>query len=211
MHKRVGITDDHLLIIGGLKAMLADNPEIEVVFTETTGKALIHRLEQTSIDVLLLDIQLPDSSGIDLCKQVKKLDKNIQIIALTSFGESHYVKQMIRNGASGYLLKNTGQKTLLDAIDKVTNGEQFLDPQIQKILLEETLTGKKKSPVEVLLTKRETEILALIAQELSNLEIADKLFLSIRTVETHRLNLTQKLNAKNTAALVKEAYKRGLV
>ncbi len=211
MQIRLGITDDHLLVINGIRAMLADAPHIEIIFAENTGSALLERLKETSINVLLLDIQLPDSSGIDLCKLVKKQDKNIQVIALTNFGETHYVKQMMRNGASGYLLKNTDQNTLIEAIDTVYREEQFLDPQIKKALLEETLTGKKSGFMEVMLTKRETEILALIAQELSNQEIADQLFISLRTVETHRLNLTQKLGAKNTASLVKEAYKRGLI
>jgi DNA-binding NarL/FixJ family response regulator len=211
MQIRLGITDDHLLVINGIRAMLADAPYIEIIFAENTGHALLERLTATSIDVLLLDIQLPDSSGIDLCKLVKKQDKNIQIIGLTNFGETHYVKQMMRNGASGYLIKNTDPHTLIEAIDTVYRGEQFLDPQIKKALLEETLTGKKSGFMEVILTKRETEILALIAQELSNQEIADQLFISLRTVETHRLNLTQKLGAKNTASLVKEAYKRGLI
>ena len=211
MQIRLGVTDDHLLVINGIRAMLAGYDHIHLVFAENTGSALLERLKDTPIDVLLLDIQLPDYSGIDLCKLVKKQDKNIQVIALTNFGETHYVKQMVRNGASGYLLKNTDQNTLIEAIETVYRGEQFLDPQIKNALLEETLTGKKSGFMEVILTKRETEILALIAQELSNQEIADQLFISLRTVETHRLNLTQKLGAKNTASLVKEAYKRGLI
>lgn len=208
---RLGVTDDHLLVINGIRAMLTGYDHIHIIFAENTGSTLLERLKDTQIDVLLLDIQLPDYSGIDLCKLVKKEDKDIRIIALTNFGETHYVKQMIRNGALGYLLKNTDQNTLIEAIETVYRSEQFLDPQIKNALLEETLIGKKSGFMEVILTKRETEILALIAQELSNQEIADQLFISLRTVETHRLNLTQKLGAKNTASLVKEAYKRGLI
>jgi DNA-binding NarL/FixJ family response regulator len=211
MSIRLGITDDHLLVVNGIKAMLADSPQIEIVFAETNGKNLLNQLENIALDVLLLDINLPDISGIDLCRTISKAFPQIRIIALTSFGESHYIKQMIRNGAAGYVLKNTDQQTLLKAIELVYQGEQFLDPQVQRLLLQETLTGTKRSPIEVILTRRETEILALIAQECSNQEIADKLFISLRTVQTHRLNLSQKLNAKNTAALVKEAYKRGLI
>lgn len=211
MRIRIGIIDDHLLVINGIKAMLAKKPGFEIVFAENSGKPLLDRLSQTQIDVLLLDIQLPDISGPDLCRMAKKHDANIGIIALTSFADSHYVKQMIRNGASGYLLKNTDQNTLVEAIQTVHNGGQFLDNQIRDALLQETLTGKKSNPIEAVLTKREIEILALIAQELSSQEIADKLFISLRTVQTHRMNLAQKLNAKNTAALVKEAYRRGLI
>ncbi|MNE77757.1 Oxygen regulatory protein NreC [compost metagenome] len=118
---------------------------------------------------------------------------------------------MIRNGAMGYLLKNTDQETLVEAIKTVHNGQQYIDSHIQKLLLEESISGRKASIFEIPLTKREKEILKLIAEERTNQQIADSLFISLRTVETHRLNLTQKLNIKNTAGLVKEAIKRGLI
>jgi DNA-binding NarL/FixJ family response regulator len=125
--------------------------------------------------------------------------------------ESHYVKQMIRNGASGYLLKNVDQLTMINAIEEVMIGNQYLDSQIRQNIMDEMLLGKKRSVQQVELTKRELEILALIAKEFSNNEIAEKLFISLRTVQTHRLNISQKLNAKNLVTLVKEAYRRGLI
>ncbi len=207
----LAIADDHLLVINGLKAMLATDDQINVLFAVNNGEQLLRALQTQQPHVLLLDIQMPGQSGVDLCKQISHQYPAIKVIALTNFEETHYVKQMIRNGARGYLLKNTDQETLRKAIHAVVDNQQYIDAQLQKNMLEETLTGKKRNLHEVLLTKREEEILAMVAKEYSNQQIADELFISLRTVQTHRLNITQKLGAKNTASLVKEAYKRGLV
>lgn len=211
MKIKLAITDDHLLVINGLKAMLAPYPHITVVYESNAATALMEALPAAQPDVLLLDIQMPDIDGLELCKQVHKNHPEIKIIALTNFMESHYIKQMLRNGASGYLLKNTDEETLVAAIEKVYHGEQYLDAGIKQQLLHEMLTGQRSSGYQIPLTRREKEILKLIAEEHSNQQIAEKLFISLRTVETHRLNLTQKLAVKNTAGLVKEAIKRGLV
>lgn len=207
---KIAIADDHQLILNGLQAMLKDNTDIKIVFTVTNGQELLHRLEQEQPDALLLDIALPDGNGIDLCKRIKNRYPHIKIVALTNHDETVYVKKMMKSGADGYLLKGTDRATLIEALAKVLNDEQFIDPTIQKNILQETISGRK-SHTRLKLTKRESEILALIAGEYSNQEIADKLFLSIRTVESHRLSLSQKLDVKNTAGLVKEAYLRGLI
>ncbi len=206
----LGIVDDHSLIISGLMHMLGDLPDYPILFTANNGNQLTAALEHQQPDVLLLDIELPDSNGIELCADILKTYPNLPIIALTNHDEVVYVKKMMRSGASGYLLKGTDKANLLHAINAVHNGEQFLDRQVERAVLQQTIAGRRTS-VEVKLTKRENEILALIASEYSNQEIADKLFLSVRTVETHRHSLNHKLNIKNTAGLVKEAYLRGLV
>lgn len=211
MHIKLAITDDHLLVISGIKAMLTPFPHISVVYESNRAGALMAALPAVQPDVLLLDIQMPEIDGISLCRQVKKEYPHIKVIALSSFMDSHYIKQMLRNGAAGYLLKGTDPETLLRAIEEVYAGEQFLDDVIKHQLLNEVITGRKRSSYEIPLTRREKEILKLIAEEYSNQEIADLLFISLRTVETHRLNLTQKLAVKNTAGLVKEAMKRGIV
>lgn len=211
MRIKLAITDDHLLVISGIKAMLAPFPQISVVYESNRAGALMAALPVVQPDVLLLDIQMPEIDGISLCRQVKKEHPHIKVIALSSFMDSHYIKQMLRNGAAGYLLKGTDPETLLRAIEEVYAGEQFLDEVIKHQLLNEVITGRKRSSYEIPLTRREKEILKLIAEEYSNQEIADLLFISLRTVETHRLNLTQKLAVKNTAGLVKEAMKRGIV
>ena len=211
MSIRLAITDDHLLVISGIKAILAAYPQFEVVYESNISTTLMEALPNVKPDVLLLDIQMPDLDGLELCKMVRKHHPEIKIIALSSFMESHYIKQMLRNGASGYLLKNVTSSKLANAIETVYAGEQYLDEAIRHQLLDELLTGQKRAGYNIPLTRREKEILKMIADENSNQEIADKLYISLRTVETHRLNLTQKLAVKNTAGLVKEAYKRGLV
>ena len=208
---KIGIADDHLLVINGLKAMVATSSEVNVVFAATSGGELRDMLDKNLTDVLLLDINIPDVSGLDLCKEVIHKYPSVKIIALTSFDGLNYVKSMMRNGASGYLLKNVDAATLLMAIDTVYQGKQFIDPHLQHALLDSVITGKKTSNRDIPLTKRETEILALVAQGLGNQEIADKLFISLRTVHSHRINLNQKLGVHNTAGLIKEAFKRGLV
>ncbi|WP_143304707.1 response regulator [Chitinophaga vietnamensis] len=210
MQIKLAITDDHLLVIKGLKAMLAPYSHISIVYDSNEAGALMSALPKARPDVLLLDIQMPDIDGMELCKQVRKAHPGVKIIALTNFLEVHYIRQMLRNGATGYLLKNTDQDTLIRAIETVHAGGQFLDNTVQHHLLQE-MTGQRRSAYDIPLTRREQEILKLIAEENSNQEIADMLYISLRTVETHRLNITQKLAVKNTAGLVKEAIKRGLV
>lgn len=206
----IGIVDDHSLIISGLAHMLSDLPDYPILFTANNGKQLMLELERQQPSVLLLDIELPDSNGIELCSDVLKKYPELPIVALTNHDEVVYVKKMMRSGAKGYLLKGTDKQNLLNAINAVYAGEQFLDRQVEQAILQQTLSGRRTSVV-VKLTKRENEILALIANEYSNQEIADKLFLSVRTVESHRHSLNQKLNIKNSAGLVKEAYLRGLI
>ena len=154
---------------------------------------------------------MPDVNGIDLCKEVHARYPSLRIIALTNFEQSSYVKQMVRNGALGYLLKNIDGRTLQAAIRTVVQNKPFIQEQIRNNMLNEVLSGNKATSQGISLTKREVEILGLVAREMTNQEIADKLFISVRTVETHRVNLTQKLGVHNTAGLVKEAYKRGLI
>ena len=207
----IAIADDHVLVINGIKAMLGINDGMFVLFTSATGRELLDQLEIHQPAVLLLDIQLPDMNGIDLCKIIHKKYPEVKIIALTNFEQSSYVKQMIRNGAKGYLLKNIDNKTLLNAIETVVQNKPYIQEQIQNNMMNEVFSGIKTTSQGVSLTKREVEILALVAREFSNQEIADKLFISVRTVQTHRINLTQKLGVHNTAGLVNEAYKRGLI
>ena len=207
----VVVIDDHEVVINGLTAMFGGQPDMKIVYTTTSPGALFEYLSSHKADILLMDIQMPGVGGVELCKQVLKLQPEIKIIAFSSFDDSHYVKQVMRNGASGYVLKNADQQTLLKAIQHVMQGEEYLDDSIKNILLQESIRGQRRSIFEIPLTKREIEILKLVAEGLSNQQIADKLFISLRTVETHRLNLSQKLAAKNTATLVKEAIKRGLI
>jgi DNA-binding NarL/FixJ family response regulator len=191
--------------------MLKTFENLEVLYTTQSGHQLLEHFQSDLPDVLLMDIQMPEISGIDLCKQITKQHPSVKIIAFTSFDDSNYVKQIFRSGAKGYLLKNSDKQTIVKAVETVMQNEEYMDDAIKKILLQESITGQRRSIFEVPLTKREKEILKLIADGLSSQEIANKLFISLRTVETHRLNLNQKLDVKNTAGLVKEALKRGFI
>ena len=208
---KVAIIDDHEVVINGLTAMFAGREDIKILYTTTNPDDLLTYLSANPMDVVLMDIQMPQISGIDLCKLVGKKHPDLKILAFSSFDDSHYIRQIIRNGAAGYVLKNADKETLAKAIQTVWEGNEFLDDNIKRILIQESITGQRRSLFDIPLTKREKEILKLIAEELSNQQISDRLFISLRTVETHRLNLSQKLGAKNTAGLVKEAIRRGLI
>lgn len=207
----LAIIDDHEVVINGLKVMLSNHDGLKIVFATTQADVLMSFLKSYGADVILMDIQMPEISGIDLCKMVLKQYADIKIIAFSSFDDTHYIKQILRNGASGYVLKNADQQTIITAIQTVMEGEEFIDESIKKLLIHESITGQRRSMFEIPLTKREKEILKMIAEENTNQQIAEALFISLRTVETHRLNITQKLGVKNAAGLVKEAMRRGLI
>ncbi|MBO9611276.1 MAG: response regulator transcription factor [Dyadobacter sp.] len=207
----VAIIDDHEVVIDGLVAMLSTADQLEIAYTTQSGRELLGYLQANAPDVLLMDIQMPEISGIELCKQVLQQQPKVNIIAFSSFDDSSYVKNVMRKGARGYLLKNSDKRTIIRAIECVMRGEDFLDDAIKNILLQETITGQRRSIYEIPLTKREKELVTLIAEGHSSQEIADKLYISLRTVETHRLNINQKMGVKNTAGLLKEAIKRGLI
>jgi DNA-binding NarL/FixJ family response regulator len=207
----VAIIDDHQVVIDGLVSMFSDDAEITISIATTKPEELLSFLHNNKPDIVLLDISMPELNGIDLCGQILRLNREIRVIAFSSFDDTHFVRQILRKGASGYILKNASRQTLINAIKTVHQGKEYIDETVQKVIVQESITGQRRSMYEIPLTKREKEVLKLIAEEHTNQEIADKLFLSLRTVETHRANLTQKLDAKNTASLVKEAIKRGLI
>lgn len=208
---KVAITDDHNMVLRGIETMLKEFPEISVVATYTNCKETCDNIASSKPDVLLLDINLPDGSGIDLCKTLHKKYPKLHIIALTNFNETAFVKNIIRNGASGFLLKNTDRNELERAIKKVYKGEQYLQKSIQQKLLNESIGNATRKTFIPKLTRREHEILKLIVDELTTNEIAGKLFISVKTVETHRSHLIQKLEARNTAGIVRIAIEKGLL
>jgi DNA-binding NarL/FixJ family response regulator len=208
---KIGIVDDHQVVINGLTTMLSNFDSLDIVYTSTHSAEVVKQLATIEVDVLLVDIQMPQLDGIELTKLVTKSFPSIKVMVFSSFENSHYVKQAMRNGAAGYLLKNADHRTISEAITHVLNGETYIDHNVAKMMLKESITGHKQSSFEAVLTNREGEILKLIAEEYTNQQIADKLFVSLRTVEAHRFNLTQKLGIKNIAGLTKEAQRRGLL
>ncbi len=213
MQIKVVITDDHPLTMSGVEHILQPYPHIVITGQYTSGAALMEGLRLQQPDVLLLDIMLPDQSGKDLAEQISRTYPQIRILALTSLDSPHHVKGMMRRGCLGYLLKNTDQHTLITAIEQVYKGVEYIDPALKDQLLRHMLKGQKAESPDLVpvLTQREKEVLQMIVEEYTSQEIADKLFLSLRTVEGHRLSLLQKLDAKNTVGLVKIALQMRLV
>lgn len=201
MKIRVTIADDHPLIINGVKQILQCCDDMEVISTYSSGQELLTGLTNIQPDILLLDLHMPNGSGDEVTPIVSEKYKDIKIIALTNQDSTYYVKTMLRYGVAGYILKTSGADTIVEAIRTVNKGESFIDPFLKEKVVQETLQGKEESTVPQL-TRREKEILGLIASNFSSQEIADQLFLSKRTIDNHRLSLLLKLGVKNSATLI---------
>ena len=210
METRIAITDDHEMVLKGIASMLAATPEISIVGTYKNAKETVDGVAKNPPDVLLLDINLPDENGIDLSKRLLKKKPDLKIIALTNFEDISFVKRMLKNGVNGYLLKNTDKLELLTAITTVLSGELFLQADLKKRLLEQTKTTLDNG-LKPKLTRREHDVLVAISEELTTQEISEKLFISPKTVETHRMNIMSKLGAKNSVGIIKIAMEKELL
>jgi len=210
---KVLIVDDHQVLIDGVKSLFENDPNIQIAFEALTGASAIETAISNDVDVVLLDINLPDQSGFEVCKAIKSKKENIKIIALTMHGESGYISKMIKHKVDGYLLKNTGKDKMFEAIKTVMDGEKYFSKEVTDSLISGMHQSRKPKTSDFIqkLTKREREILHLIIDEFTTDEIAKKLFIASTTVITHRKSLLRKLNAKNTAGLVKAAYEFGLL
>jgi DNA-binding NarL/FixJ family response regulator len=202
---KILIVDDHPLILEGIKALLTDNDTITVVGTASNAFDAIAFLKENSIDIAFLDINLPDISGIELCKKIKDEFPNVRCIALSTFSERSYISRMIQNGAMGYLLKNSSKEEILMAIHQVYAGSYFMNVNLDENI---ALENQKISPF---LTPREKEVLEHIAEGLTNQQIADQLFVSVLTINSHRKNLLTKFEVNNTASLIKLAAHQKLI
>lgn len=200
------IADDHQLLIDGIKTTLDDVQDIKIVAEAKDGFQVLKILEaREDINVILMDINMPKLDGLDCTRQVSKKYPEIKIIALSQYDEKRFVKRMIKNGASGYLLKDSDKDILIKAIEKVHAGEKYFCDRLSLRLANMELKIEDTKSLFPKLTEREAEILNLICKEHSSYEIADKLFISFHTVESHRANLMAKAGVKNTAGLVRWA------
>lgn len=208
----VSIVDDHPLATSGIRSMLEGYATIRVQEAYHSASALIEGLKSFLPDVLLLDILMPGQSGKVLAPMIKELYPSVKIVALTSLDAPAMVSSMMRRGCSGYLLKDTDRQNLITAIETVHSGKEFIDPSLkEKILTSVIHPDQKKDTLVQEITKRELQILKLLAEEHTTREISEQLFISFRTVENHRYSLLQKLDVKNTVGLVKVALKLGLI
>lgn len=208
---KIAITDDHVMVLKGIVSLFEKTPEIIIIGEYENGEETLKGLALKLPDVLLLDINLPDINGIDLSKQLLKLYPDLKIIALTNFEEITFVKKMLKNGVHGYLLKNTDKLELIEAIKTVLSGDVYLQKDIQKKLFSQTTKKATAHGLIPKITRREHEVLVAISEELTTREISDKLFISPKTVETHRMNLMSKLGAKNSVGIIKIAIENQLL
>lgn len=198
------IVDDHYMIIEGITSLMHNEPEIDIIGHAQNAQSCMAFLQRMQPDVIFLDINLPDKSGIDVCKEIKEIYPTIKIIALSTFNQNSYVKNMLDNGASGYLLKNATKEEMLVAIQSTMSYKQYLSKEVSDNL-------KESSNNNILLTRREKEILKLIAEGFTSVDIGKQLFISTTTVDTHRKHLLEKLKVNNTATLIKTATQMGLI
>lgn len=198
---RVYIVDDHAVVVEGIYALLQHEKDIEVVGFAHNAANCLAFFQNKMADVILMDISMPDMNGIELCAIIKKKYPGIMVLALSTFNQSSYIQKMLENGASGYLLKNTGKEEILQAIYTVKEGKQYLSFEVAKIVQAAKHTPKD----EPSLTKREKEILIHLANGFTNTQIADMLFISLDTVESHRKNVYTKLKINNIVHLVRYA------
>lgn len=204
MKTKLFIVDDHYMVIEGIRSLLQNEKDIEWMGHAMNASSCLAFLKRQQPDVILMDINLPDKSGIDLCKEVKELYPAIAVLGLSTFNQQPVIRNMMDSGASGYVLKNATKEEILTAIITVSMGKTFLSFEAVQSLRETT----GETPV---ITRREKEVLQLIAEGLTNAEIAEQLFISIPTVNTHRKSLIEKFDATNTAMLIAMAMKRGIL
>jgi DNA-binding NarL/FixJ family response regulator len=207
---RVVIADDHQMFVDGLKSMLEEIEGIEVVGQASNGKEAVDICSKEETDVVIMDISMPVMDGIEATKAILKMNPAIKVLGLSMFNDRNFIADILKSGASGYILKNTGKEELIAALSSLKSNDSYLGREVRNTLLNSFM---KKEPAQAVekLSDRELEVLESIASGLTTHEIGKKLFISKNTVETHRKNLLYKLSARNTAELITNAYKKRLI
>ncbi len=206
----LALVDDHQIVIDGLTSLLKGHDQFKFAFATTDSSEVIEKIAQTPIDVLLTDVMMPKLPGNELAKQVRQKYPNVKILALSMSGQGDLVNEMIEDAdISGYVLKNIGKKELITALEKIANGGIYFSEEVIDEL--QRTSQRKKQKEEAHLTVREIEIIRLIEKEYNNKLIAETLFISERTVETHRKNIFRKTNTNSVIGLVKYAYEHKLI
>ena len=209
------IADDHTMFVDGIESILQVEEGIRVAGRCYEGKDVIEFVKDNKVDIVLLDVNLPDMSGIEVCKYINEKHQTIKVLAISMYNEESYVSEILNNGAKGYILKNTGREELLKAIRTVNTGASYFSKDVTETIMKGLMnrrkaSGKMNNEIPKI-SRREKEVLKLIAEEFTTQEIADKLFISLKTVESHRSNLLAKLNARNSAGLVRISIENGLL
>jgi len=211
---RLFLADDHAVVRSGLRMLLQAQPDMKIVGEAETGQEAIRRVVELRPDVVLMDIEMPGMNGIEATRRIKAEAPQAAVLALTMYEDDQYFFEMLRAGASGYVPKRAAPDELVSAIRAVSRGEVFLYPSLAGRLVQDYLLrgrAEEQEPAGDQLTTREQEVLTLIAEGLSNNEIADRLVISAKTVDRHRENIMRKLNLHNRVDLVKYALRKGLI
>lgn len=212
---RILLADDHALIRSGIATLLQSSADFSIIGEAKDGEEAIQKAKELNPDVIVIDLSMPKLSGIEATKIIKKKYPHIRVLVLTMHENEEYVYQILKSGAGGYVLKSAGKEELSSAIRAVARGEKFFSPRVSQIMAEGYLRRAEGDEVkewqsDVPLTRREKEILALVANGLTNQQIADQLYISPRTVDTHRTNIMQKLNIHDVVNLVRYAIEHGI-
>ncbi|MCI5058834.1 MAG: response regulator transcription factor [Flavobacteriales bacterium] len=211
---KVAIADDHKIFRQGVIALLQAQDNMVCVGEASDGKEIQEIIANNDVDVVLMDIDMPNVNGIEASKKIHEFNPECKILVLSMHADTKYIITMLDAGATGYILKNADKDEMIEAINAVAKGNTYYSQQVSSAILQQLHARKKAKPIasgdDIPLTQREIDVLKLIVQEYSNAEIAEELFISIRTVDTHKRNLLEKLELKNTAGLVKYAIKKGL-
>jgi two-component system nitrate/nitrite response regulator NarL len=210
------LADDHKMFIEGMSALLSGEGNIHIVGHALHGTEVLKIISEQKVDLVLLDVNMPDMDGIEISKEIKLKSPETIILAVTMHNEESFLTNMIKNGASGYILKNTGKDELLEAISTVMEGKNYFSKEVTENLLHSMMPGDNKKSngsikPQLKISRREKEVLKLICEEFTTPEIADKLCISLNTVESHRSNLLAKLNVRNLAGLVRVAINDRLI
>jgi two-component system nitrate/nitrite response regulator NarL len=205
--KRIFIADDHQMVIDGINLMIEGHAQFVVVGECTEPLLVLDMLANAAVDILITDVGMPGMSGVELSRAVKNKHPAIKILALSMFGDSQVIAEMIDAGISGYILKNSGKKELIEALTKIAEGKNYFGQDITLQLMK----SFKRNQEEPKLTDREVEIIRMIEKDMTTREIAETLFISERTVETHRKNILHKTNTQTVVGLLKYAYERKII
>jgi DNA-binding NarL/FixJ family response regulator len=212
---KVLIADDHTMFVDGIQSILEIENDMQVVGRCYNGKSVIEFIKNEAVDIILLDVNLPDINGVEVCKEVLKINSGIMVLAITMFNEESFIQEILNNGAKGYILKNTGREELLKAVRTVSRGESYFSKEVTESIMKSLMNQRKASNKSIAeipkISRREKEVLKLIIEEYTTQEIADTLYISLKTVESHRASLLSKLNARNTAGLVRIAIEHKLL
>lgn len=209
------IADDHNMFVEGIESILEGQDHIQVVSKCYTGTEVFEKIQQATPDVILLDINLPGLNGLEVCQRLSKEFPDVKVLALSMHNEESFVTEILKYGAQGYILKNTGKKELISAIETIHSGQSYFSEEvtetIMKSLVNQRTGGKKSATLAPKISRREKDVLELIIKEFTTQEIADTLFISLKTVESHRRSLLTKLGVRNTAGLVRVAVENQLI